>query len=84
MCCDQLVTVEGASLQLDPERPEYHRAILRVDAAVEKGVGVVYARSTGMQRSSRLLSMKAANALLVLPQGSPTRSVGVCIEPKII
>lgn len=59
------VTLEGSSLALDPERAEYHRAVLRSDSSS----GVVYASSTGNQRSSRLLSMRSANALLVLPRG---------------
>jgi gephyrin len=50
---------------LDPERPEYHRATVTTDCVK----GVHEARSTGMQRSSRLLSMVSANALLFLPQG---------------
>lgn len=69
MLCDafplQHVCVEDA-IKLDMERVEYHRAILQVKGD-NKGV---YAKSTGMQRSSRLLSMKAAGALLVLPQGT--------------
>ena len=54
------------SIKLDMERVEYHRAILQLRGDTQ----VVSARSTGMQRSSRLLSMKAAGALLVLPQGN--------------
>ncbi|KAK6506454.1 hypothetical protein TWF506_011362 [Arthrobotrys conoides] len=55
-----LVTVEE-DLVLDP-RPEYHRAAVRVDRS-----GGLVARSTGGQRSSRIGSMEAANALLCLP-----------------
>ncbi|KAK6331661.1 hypothetical protein TWF718_002208 [Orbilia javanica] len=55
-----LVTVEE-DLVLDP-RPEYHRAAIRIDRS-----GGLVARSTGGQRSSRIGSMEAANALLCLP-----------------
>lgn len=51
------------SLTLDPERPEYHRAIITFDHN-----GVAKARSTGNQKSSRLLSMSLANGLICLPQ----------------
>ena len=56
------------ALTLDPERPEYHRAVLEAGGAAGT-TGMVVARSTGNQRSSRLLSMKSSNALLCLPQG---------------
>jgi gephyrin len=75
------VTVQlEAPLAMDPERPEYHRAIL--DDAGSRG-GPVVARSTGNQRSSRLMSMKSANALLCLPQGSGTLPAGSHV-PAII
>ena len=47
-------------LRPDPSRPEYHRAV------VGWRDGRLTARSTGAQGSSRLLSMRGANALLVL------------------
>lgn len=50
-------------LTLDPERPEYHR----VTVTSEKGELV--ARSTGFQRSSRLMSMHSAHALMLLRRG---------------
>lgn len=54
------VTVKQ-DIQLDP-RPEYHRVV------VEQGNdGKLYALSTGGQRSSRVGSLKKANALLSLP-----------------
>ena len=49
-------------VRLDP-RPEYHRSILTWDEAD----GVPVASSPGNQISSRLLSLRAANALLMLP-----------------
>ena len=48
-------------------RPEYHRAVLDWSHPVD---GVPLAMSTGNQLSSRLLSMRAASALLKLPAAS--------------
>jgi len=53
------------ALPLDVERPEYHRATL----CWSNEDHCFVAKSTGDQRSSRLLSMRSANVLLVLPQG---------------
>lgn len=44
---------------MDPERPEYYRVTVRFEN------GLFVAESTGKQISSRLLSMRSANALLV-------------------
>lgn len=52
--------------KLDTERPEYHRVSLKVTRD-----GRVEATTTGVQRSSRLMSMRDAQGLLVLPQGVP-------------
>lgn len=51
-----------SSYNLDP-RPEYARAILKWTD--KEGLPVAY--STGNQISSKLLSCKGANALLMLP-----------------
>ena len=53
-----------SALRLDPERPEYHRAMVAVDEIS----GELVAVSTGSQASSRLLSLCSCNALLCLPQ----------------
>lgn len=50
---------------LDPHRPEYHRAVVTV-----RTDGVLAASSTGAQRSSKVGSLRAANALLCLPAGT--------------
>jgi molybdopterin molybdotransferase len=50
--------------KLDKERPEYHRVVLSLNEQNE-----YIAESTGVQRSSRLMSMRDAQGLLVLPQG---------------
>lgn len=54
-------------IKLDPSRPEYHRASLEWRSALGGGPGGEFvAESTGMQRSSRLLSMRAATVLPTL------------------
>ena len=53
-----------------PDRPEYHRATVRWKD------GALVARSTGAQRSSRLLSLVGANALLRIPPGTQAISAG--------
>ncbi|KAF2496724.1 hypothetical protein BU16DRAFT_483980 [Lophium mytilinum] len=57
------VVLEEA-VRMDKQRPEYHRALV-----VSKEDGLLYASSTGGQRSSRIGSFKGANALLCLPAG---------------
>lgn len=56
-------------IPLDPERPEYHRVKLQLDTVKNTWTAV----STGTQRSSRLLSLRDADALLALPQGSASQ-----------
>ena len=55
----------GWDIKLDP-RPEYHRSVI----TWTQGEDLPTAEGTGNQISSRLLSLKAANALLVLPPKS--------------
>jgi gephyrin len=68
------------SLALDPTRPEYHRATLRWDA----GINCFVAESTGSQASSRLLSMRTANALLELPEQAGELPVGSLVSALLI
>ncbi|MBP7964928.1 MAG: hypothetical protein KA003_23305 [Caldilineaceae bacterium] len=74
----------GQPLRLDPERPEYHRAILRWDRVLNDGRGGYVALSTGSQSSSRLLSMRTANALLELPAADGELAAGAVVEALII
>ena len=74
----------GQPLRLDPSRPEYHRATLRWDPALHDGRGALLALSTGSQASSRLLSMRSANALLELPQGDGILEAGATISALLI
>ncbi|KAK0112765.1 hypothetical protein ONS95_014499 [Cadophora gregata] len=55
--------------RLDPQRSEYHRAIVVLGKD-----GLMHASSTGGQRSSRVGSLKSANALLCLPAAEETLS----------
>jgi len=59
------------TLTLDKERAEYHRATLQGDDADSS---TVVAKSTGNQRSSRLLSMQGCDALLCLPRGDDSQT----------
>ncbi len=69
---------------LDPARPEYQRAALHWDHTLNHGAGGWLAISTGNQASSRLLSMRSANALLVLPSGNQTLEQGAIVSALMI
>jgi gephyrin len=69
-------TVE--TLSMDPERPEFHRV-----QAVLNEQGGLQAVSTGLQRSSRLASMAAANALLMVPAGHGSLPPGTILPAYI-
>ena len=56
--------------KLDPERPEYHRVRLTWQPPEANHHGCFMAESTGMQRSSRLLSVRSTVGLLELPRGT--------------
>ncbi|KAL2153406.1 hypothetical protein VTH82DRAFT_4561 [Thermothelomyces myriococcoides] len=64
---------------LDKSRPEYHRAIVSVGSD-----GVLSATSTGGQRSSRVGSLKGANAFLCMPSGSEPLRKGTKVEALLI
>lgn len=74
----------GQTLKLDPARPEYHRAILRWDRVLNDGRGGYVALSTGSQASSRLLSMRTANALLELPAAEGELQAGSVVDALLI
>mmetsp|Transcript_17528 Transcript_17528/g.31629 ORF Transcript_17528/g.31629 Transcript_17528/m.31629 type:complete len:682 (-) Transcript_17528:1485-3530(-) len=65
-----MATIAVKDLTLDTERPEYHRVMLEYYCAND-GMMQVKARSTGVQRSSRLMSCHAADGLMILPQAIP-------------
>ncbi|KAI9752841.1 MAG: hypothetical protein M4579_005456 [Chaenotheca gracillima] len=66
-----MVTVKlDQDIRPDPTRPEYHRVLVRMGQD-----GTLHASSTGGQRSSRIGSLKSANALLCLsPSKDPILS----------
>ncbi len=71
-------------LSLDAYRPEFHRATLTWDSTLNQGAGGWRAESTGIQASSRLLSMRSANALLELPQAEGTLPIGSVVNALVI
>jgi gephyrin len=71
-------------LRLDGYRPEYHRATLTWESGLYDGRGGYRAVSTGSQASSRLLSMRTANALLELPQGEGELPPGAMVSALLI
>ena len=72
------------TLKLDPVRPEYHRAVLEWREGNGGGSGEFLAHSTGVQRSSRLLSVHAASALLCLPASSGTMPKGSMVPTLLL
>lgn len=62
------------------DRTEFQRAILCFDAAT----GQFRATTTGIQESSRLLSMVGANALLILPHGQADFAAGEVVEAMVV
>jgi gephyrin len=71
-------------LPLDSYRPEYHRATATWDSELNDGRGGYHAVSTGVQVSSRLLSMRTANVLLELPQAEGTLPAGSVVSALVI
>ncbi|KAI3913343.1 hypothetical protein MKX01_027936 [Papaver californicum] len=71
-------------IKTDPVRPEFHRAAIRWTVNDGSGNPGFVAESTGHQMSSRLLSMKSANALLMLPARSGVLSAGTSVEAIVI
>ena len=72
---------QGSSpLSSDPERPEYHRMVARY----ERSLGGYAVSSTGNQRSSRLLSMASANALVCIPSSSSSSVSGVQPGERVV
>jgi molybdenum cofactor synthesis domain-containing protein len=66
------------SIKPSPDRPEYQRAIVRWQD------GRLVASTTGAQGSSRLLSMRAANALLVIAPADERLAVGSMVDALIV
>ena len=57
-----------SNVKLDTVRPEYHRVQLDYKLDPKSGI-TMHATSTGVQRSSRLLSLRGADGYMILPMG---------------
>ncbi|KAK1771633.1 molybdenum cofactor synthesis domain-containing protein [Phialemonium atrogriseum] len=64
---------------LDKVRPEYHRAVVSVG-----NDGVLSAASTGGQRSSKVGSLRRANALLCMPSGEEPLPRGTKVDALLM
>ncbi|KAL9258047.1 Molybdopterin biosynthesis protein CNX1-like protein [Drosera capensis] len=71
-------------LRTDPVRQEFHRVIVKWSLNDGSGLPGFVAESTGSQSSSRLLSMKSANALLELPASGSMIPAGTSLSAVII
>ncbi|OEL31921.1 Molybdopterin biosynthesis protein CNX1 [Dichanthelium oligosanthes] len=71
-------------LRADPHRTEFHRAVIRWVLDDGSGRPGYVAESTGHQASSRLLSMKSANALLEVPSTGQILAAGTSIQAIFI
>ncbi|KAI5667091.1 hypothetical protein M9H77_16944 [Catharanthus roseus] len=72
------------SVKTDPVRLEFHGAIMSWELDNGKGIPGFVAESTGHQRSSRLLSMKSANALLELSPSGKLIPAGTSVPAIVI
>lgn len=61
------------------DRPEYQRAVVRVD-----GEGRLVGTTTGVQASSRLASWVGANALLMIPPGEIPLDAGTTVPALLL
>ncbi|KAK7998264.1 hypothetical protein PG989_006304 [Apiospora arundinis] len=75
----EIPVVLAHDFALDKRRPEYHRAIV----AVGKD-GLLLASSTGGQRSSKVGSLRGANALLCLPAGDAPKKKGEKVQALLM
>lgn len=63
----------------NPHLPEYQRAII-----TRQPDGQLIASTTGSQSSGRLLSMRGANGLLILPEGQGDYAKGSVVEALLV
>ncbi|XP_021900971.1 molybdopterin biosynthesis protein CNX1 isoform X1 [Carica papaya] len=83
----QLLRVQARlqqSIRTDSVRPEFHSAVIRWKVNNGSGNPGFVAESTGLQRSSRLLTMRLANALLELPATGNVISAGSSVSALLI
>eukprot|EP00571_Detonula_confervacea_P011010 CAMPEP_0172305330 /NCGR_PEP_ID=MMETSP1058-20130122/6646_1 /TAXON_ID=83371 /ORGANISM="Detonula confervacea, Strain CCMP 353" /LENGTH=732 /DNA_ID=CAMNT_0013016895 /DNA_START=24 /DNA_END=2218 /DNA_ORIENTATION=+ len=72
---EELMATITSDIKLDQGRPEYRRVTLqRVPSNNGSGQQqyTYNATGTGVQRSSRVLSLRGANGLMILPRGGPS------------
>ncbi len=62
-----------------PDRPQFHRAAVRAGRD-----GLLHAKSTGGQRSSRVASLRGANALLWLQPSTKPYAKGTQVEAVLM
>ena len=75
----------AGDIKMDPERPEYHRAIVRWEGLQgSEYQGEFVAESTGGQISSRILSLKSANALVEVPAAKGVLHAGTRLTALVI
>lgn len=72
--------VLDSELVPDATRPEFHRVALAWDDSLHDGRGGYRGASTGSQRSSRLLSMLDADALVTVAPGSQPLPAGSTVS----
>lgn len=72
------------SIKTDPVRKEFCRAIIKWENNAKLGFPGFVAEVTGHQMSSRLLSMKSANALLELPPSGKVIPSGSLVSATLI
>jgi len=75
----KVVVVLDEEVRCDEKRAEYQRATVTAGRD-----GLLHAVTTGGQRSSRIGSLKAANALLCLPAGGGSVKVGEKMEALLM
>ena len=71
---EEVIATLESDIVLDKGRPEYHRVSLERTPVVSQHGTQRYAyqaTSTGVQRSSRVLSLRNADGLMMLPRGGP-------------
>ncbi len=74
----RLPVVLTTPIRPSPDRPEYQRVVIRWQD------GHLTAQSTGPQISSRMLSLRSANGLLIVPAGSATYPAGSPLDALLI
>jgi hypothetical protein len=71
---EEVMVTLASDIKLDKGRPEYHRVSLQRTPVISQNGTQQYAyqaTSTGVQRSSRVLSLRNVDGLMILPRGGP-------------